>query len=445
MPRPAPRHLRPPARKPTPRHCRAVKQRDPLALIRPSRARVAVLLAVGLLELVVLVSGAGLPGDRAVARQRDPARWTGRCDPAYLAEHRRARRRCRMPVQTTSLPTTSVPGPTSTTASPTTTEQSTTAAPTTRPPAPTTTRNATTTTQTVDPRAAAPGGPQRSGLTWSSGAVGGIAGFADWRGRPLDNTTTWPNRRTWQEISHPDIYGAVRSTPPEVELSLGLAMLPDPANGATFAQCAAGAYDQYYRTYGAELVRLGRADSIVRLGWEANGDWYSWSIGSDVANYKACFRRQVAAIRSTDPQVRIDWNMNKDSHMAVSVIQAYPGDDVVDIVGVDFYDMWPAYPDRAAWNADFMREQRGGPRGMGSWLAFAKAHGKPLSVPEWGTTPADGGGGGDHAVYIQVMHEFFANHADDIAYETYFNIHPGFELWPSGLYPQSAAAYRDRF
>jgi len=266
-----------------------------------------------------------------------------------------------------------------------------------------------------------------------------------WRGRPLDNTTIWPDRRTWQEISHPDIYGAVSDTPPEVALSLGLAMLPDPANGASFAQCATGAYDHYYRTYGSELVRLGRADSIVRLGWEANGDWYSWSIGSDVTNYKACFRRQVAAIRSTNPRVRIDWNMNKDSHMDMSVAQAYPGDDVVDIVGVDFYDMWPSYPDRAAWNVDYMSTQKGGPRGLGAWLAFAKQHGKPLSVPEWGTTPPDEGGGGDHPTFIQVMHEFFTAHADDLAYETYFNRHPGFQLWPSPLYPQSAAEYREKF
>jgi Glycosyl hydrolase family 26 len=334
------------------------------------------------------------------------------------------------PLPTVTLPTTTVP------ASMSTTTMSTTIAP------------STSTTQTVSPPStstSASDGPNRSGLAWSSGAYGDDeAGFAVWRGRPLDNTTIWPNRSSWQEISHPDIYRAVSATPKEIDLTLGLAMLPDPANGASFAQCASGAYDQYYRTYGSELVRLGRADSVIRLGWEANGDWYSWSIRSDVANYKACFRRQVAAIRSTDPRARIDWNMNKDSHMDVSVVQAYPGDDVVDIVGVDFYDMWPAYAGLAAWTADYMSTQKGGPRGLGAWLAFAKQHGKLLSVPEWGTTPA-ADGGGEHPVYIQAMHDFFAAHADDLAYETYFNRHPGFQLWPSTLYPRSAAEYRARY
>ena len=291
----------------------------------------------------------------------------------------------------------------------------------------------------------APATGNASGLPWSSGVVGDDeAGFAAWRGRPLDNTTTWPDRATWYEISHPDIRGAISSKPRGVMLSLGLAMLPDPADGSSFAECATGAYDRYYRTYGSELVRLGRADSVVRLGWEANGDWYSWSIGSDVADYRACFRRQVAAVRSTNPRVRIDWNMNKDSHMDVSVVEAYPGDEWVDIVGVDFYDMSPAYPDRLRWSVDYHRTQRGGPRGLGAWLAFAMAHGKPLSVPEWGMTPADAGGG-DHPAYVQAMRDFFRDHAADIAYETYFNIGPGFQLWPSAAYPRSAAVYREQF
>lgn len=291
----------------------------------------------------------------------------------------------------------------------------------------------------------APQKVHRSGLNWSSGAAGeDEAGFASWRGRPLDNTTVWPNRATWHEISHPDSYGMLSTKPRDLTLSIGVAMLPEPANGASFVKCAAGAYDGYYRTFGSELVRLDRADSIVRLGWEANGDWHSWSIGSDIANYKACFRRQVAAIRSTNSRVLIDWNMNKDSRMNESVAAAYPGDDVVDIIGVDFYDMWPSYPDRAAWDADYLRTQNGGPRGLGTWLAFAKAHGKPLSVPEWGTAPADQGGG-DHPAYVRAMHEFFVAHAEDIAYEAYFNLHPGFQLWPTNERVRSAAEYRSRF
>ncbi|MBL8158959.1 glycosidase [Candidatus Saccharibacteria bacterium] len=276
---------------------------------------------------------------------------------------------------------------------------------------------------------------------WSSGATSeALADFATWRGRLLDNSGTWPNRETWAIISNPDIYGAVSALAGYEQIWIGAAMLPEQET-ASFAQCATGAYDQYFKTYGTNLTRINRGNAIIRLGWEANGDWYAWSIRDDVENYKACFRRQVAAIRSTAPGVRIDWNMNKESKMARSVAEAYPGDDVVDIIGVDFYDNWPAYPDKAAWDADFMSQQNGGPRGLGAWLAFAKAHGKKFSVPEWGLNNGTGGGT-DNPYFMQAMYGFFAEHASDLAYETYFNLMaPGFIIYPAGVNPAGAAEY----
>ncbi len=242
---------------------------------------------------------------------------------------------------------------------------------------------------------------------WSSGvASDDLSSFATYRGRPLDNTGTWPNRETWEIISNPDIYGAVTALAAYRQIWIGLAMLPEQQT-ADFASCASGAYDQYFRTYGTNLTKLNRGNAIIRLGWEANGDWFKWSIANDPTNYKACFRREVAALRSTAPNVKLDWNMNKDSHMgSASIASAYPGDDVVDIVGVDFYDNYPAYPDKAAWDADYNATQNGGPLGIGSWLAFAKQHGKKLSVPEWGIH-SSAGAGADDAYYIQSMYDFF--------------------------------------
>ncbi len=229
-----------------------------------------------------------------------------------------------------------------------------------------------------------PGQTYPSGLPWSSGvASADSTAFAAWRGRRVDNVTTEPNRETWEVLANPDVYGAISTAADAPRLTIDNAMLPEQEQ-ASFAECATGAYDGYFRQIGTSLVRAGRPDTVVRLGWEANGNWYRWAIGDDVENYKACFRRQVAAMRSAAPELRIDWNMNKESFMSRSVADAYPGDDMVDIVGVDFYDMYPAYPDRAAWDAGFRSTQNGGPRGLGTWLEFAKAHGKRLSVPEWG-------------------------------------------------------------
>ena len=291
------------------------------------------------------------------------------------------------------------------------------------------------------------GGPE-SGLPWRSGAsTDDLAAFETWRGRDLDIFETWPNRSNWTEIRNPDIYGAVSAFNGRAgTLSIGIAMLPEDKSGS-FATCATGAYDQYYKDIGSKLVSLGRGDAFVRLGWEANGDWYAWSIGSDAQSYINCFRKQATALRSTAPGVRLDWNMTKDSHMTGSVADAYPGDAWVDVIGVDFYDAWPAYPTQSAWDGDYDATQNGGPRGIGSWLAFAQAHGKPLSLPEWGLSNDGGGGGGaDDPLFIQNIFSFLQTNAAHIAYEAYFNLQdPGFIILPAGKNPNGSAKYKSLF
>jgi len=291
-----------------------------------------------------------------------------------------------------------------------------------------------------------------SGLAWRSGvACTDADDFADWRDRDVDVYLTWVNRGNWAEIRNPDIYGAIshyHGQPGQV--SGGIGMLPE--NGAgNFADCADGDYDVYFRDVGTAMVAAGRGDAIIRLGWEANGDWYVWSIGSgDPADYIACFRRQVAAIREAAPNILIEWTMNKDSHTGSrSVADAYPGDDVVDIVGVDFYDWWPAYPDAAAWNVDLDSTQNGGPRGIGAWLDFAVSHGKQLALPEWGVADGGGGGGFDNPYYIERMYEFFSENAAHISYEAYFNCPHGdpgvFMVCPESHNPSAGARYRSLY
>jgi hypothetical protein len=302
-----------------------------------------------------------------------------------------------------------------------------------------------------------------SGLAWRSGAASAdIAAFATWRGRPLDIGVTWDSRSTWAEIEDPDIYGAISHFREfGGTLELGTAMLPGKgaslAGGVTFAECAAGMVDSHFAALGRRLVSLGRDSSFVRLGWEANGDWYAWNAGnaSSAEEWIACFRREVTALRSVAPNVRIDWNMNASTKAPSSGNPAdlYPGDSYVDVVGVDFYDQWPPLDTDASWMAHYMDQTAGGgPRGIGAWLAFAKAHGKPLSVPEWGIVHATGncGCGGDDPVYVAHMRDFFAANADDVAYEAYFNLGnaPGdttFLVFPPTTSPNASARYAALF
>ena len=53
------------------------------------------------------------------------------------------------------------------------------------------------------------------------------------------------------------------------------------ASGDTFQAGAGGAYDSYYKTLAQNLVSSGEGSSIIRLGWEFNGDWYPVERDSD--------------------------------------------------------------------------------------------------------------------------------------------------------------------
>jgi hypothetical protein len=106
--------------------------------------------------------------------------------------------------------------------------------------------------------------------------------------------------------------------------------------------------------------------------------------------------------------------------------------------------MWPVYNNADDWDLDYYRTHDGGPRGLGTWLAFAKAHGKLLSVPEWGVNNGGGDDGFDNPYYIQEMFDFFKVNARFIAYESYFNSQcPNFCLGAPGRNPEASAKYRE--
>lgn len=312
-------------------------------------------------------------------------------------------------------------------------------------------------------RDAASSGGTLSGLAWKSGAAStDTAAFAAWRGRALDVGVSWDNRSSWAEIENPDIYGAITGFKGFAgPLELGTAMVPGSgaslASGVTFADCAAGEYDTHFVTLGTNLVAEGRGNSFIRLGWEANGNWYAWNAGNaaSAAEWVQCFQHEVTALRSSAPDVRIDWNMNADTKTPASgdAADIYPGDSYVDVVGVDFYDNWPALDTDALWASHYMDQASGGgPHGIGAWLAFAMGHGKPLSVPEWGIVNATGscGCGGDDPIYVTHMHDFFSANAANVAYESYFNLGNSagdttFLVDPATTSPNASAAHKSLF
>jgi hypothetical protein len=288
----------------------------------------------------------------------------------------------------------------------------------------------------------------QSGLPWASGAYpspaspAGAAAFATWRGHPLDVVEAWSDRATWSDIVSPGwLYKQWQGSP--YTMAFGVAMLPENVPGVSLQACASGMYNTYWRQFGSVISSYGLGNSIIRLGWEFNGNWYVWQATQPTA-WKQCWQQIVTSARSTAPGLRWDWNVNRGvSSGLADPTKAYPGNSYVNMIGVDSYDSWPAATTAAGWQT-----QLNGTQGLNYWLAFASAHGKPLSVPEWGNVGASySSGGGDDPQYVQDMRGFFAANAAHIAYEANFqdSASAGGGYGTGTTVPNAAAAYQAGF
>lgn len=281
-------------------------------------------------------------------------------------------------------------------------------------------------------------------VTWPSGAgTRSATDFGAWRNRPVAVWDTWNDAKTWNDMRQLWTLGYYEG-PPRFPGRMAFAQ-PLLDQTSTFADCNRGTYDQHYRAIATGLVGRGFGNAIIRLGWEMNGDWYAWKVGTDYAGFQNCFARASRIFKAASPAYAIEWSAAA-SWTSTRADLAYPGDAVVDIIGADFYDGWPAAPTASAFDAKCMQMNGTSPVGLCRFAEFARAHRKPFSVPEWGIrNQAGDGGGGDNAVFVAKMFEFFQRNADILAYEAYFDLEGGtFEI-SHGQNPRAAAAYRQRW
>lgn len=265
--------------------------------------------------------------------------------------------------------------------------------------------------------------------------------FGTWRGTPVSYATVFAPRSVWSDIVSPTwLYNIWESWPGTVVFTE--AMIPSSVPGVTMANLAAGDYNSEWVQFGTNIVAAGLGDSIIRLGWEFNGNWYPWA-ATDPVQFNQAWIQIVNSVRQTAPDLKWCWNVNRGVSSGLSdPTLAYPGDAYVDIVGVDSYDWYPPATSAANWNT-----QLNGTQGLLYWLLFAKSHSKRFSVPEWGNVnqgnPNDGA---DNPAYVNDMAAFFLAHNVILEWESNFQ-------GPStgGVYqgattvPLSAAAYQAAF
>jgi hypothetical protein len=282
-----------------------------------------------------------------------------------------------------------------------------------------------------------------------------ITAFETWLGRPVDDVVDFSARATWNDIAAPD-YLLKEWQGTSYRLIYAVPMLPTDA-AATMDLGATGTYDGYFSALATALVKSGQENAILRIGWEFNLGSWPWSVENEKI-YVAYFRHIVTAMRAVSGQkFQIDWNLNNGSN-TYDAQWYYPGDDVVNSIGVDAYDVTGAvypYPtscdatcrlstQKKAWDEQIY----GGDHGLKYWSAFAAKHGKPLSLPEWGLWQRpDGTGGGDDPYYLQQMYNFITNKANNVSYQAYFELNYGTDGSHSLLesFPVSAKLYRKLF
>jgi hypothetical protein len=201
--------------------------------------------------------------------------------------------------------------------------------------------------------------------------------------------------------------------------------------GTTLAQVAAGEEDDTFKTV-ADIIAWAQPNAIIRIGWEANGDWFAWSAANGhQADYIAAFQHVVGIFRAASPGFLMDWCVNIGA-VNVPADQIYPGDQYVDIIGMDIYDTTAEsrIDPQQGWQ-DYLDS----PYGLTWHRNFAAQHHKPMSYPEWGI-----GQEGDNPYFVSAMANWMSGNL--VIYNDYWNTNAAYPgMISTGQYPNAAQQF----
>jgi hypothetical protein len=207
------------------------------------------------------------------------------------------------------------------------------------------------------------------------------------------------------------------------------------AKGTGLADVASGMHDAEFEA-AAKAIAEAQPRAIIRLGWEMNLADSAWFAKGQEADYIKAFRHVVEIFRRYSSDFKYDWCPGWGTQdLAADLV--YPGDDVVDYIGLDVYDFKYEGSAEERWTNFYLKA----PFGLEWHRDFAARHGKKMSYPEWGV-----GNFGDNPFFIQQMHGWFLANQDNIAYAAYFDVDG---LWPTQIdndqFPQSRELFRKLF
>lgn len=214
--------------------------------------------------------------------------------------------------------------------------------------------------------------------------------FDAWLGRNADLRVAFFNQTSWINFENSIDYMVnlfnSRRCIWSVPLAAAYGTVPDVVAGthdAKFTRCAQAILSK----------QPGNHPILIRPGWEFNllSQEQRAFDGAAPPNpipstWVSAFRRIVFLFRAVSSRFRFIWcsNIGDATENGLTVESCYPGDDVVDFIGMDLYfntAFGDVTTDAGAGTFGYRKTQGAG---LDWSVAFAAAHGKPWCVPEWG-------------------------------------------------------------
>jgi hypothetical protein len=263
-------------------------------------------------------------------------------------------------------------------------------------------------------------GSSALGFFVPSQSPGDVEALAGRLGVSVEGVSAYTAGTSWASIGS--------YTPPPTTLRLYLAVSMSPDNGSP-SQTPGNL--GVYRQLAQNLVNARQQYAILRIGWEWNTTFFSWGVQrATPAQYVTAFDDIVTTMRSVPgAHFLYDWCAGSgDSPPNSTYTDWYPGDAYVDDIGTDQYDNFDV-----TWNQMLTMVA-----GLEYTARFAQAHGKYVSVPEWGLN------GSDDPTFVDDMAGFISNPANHVAYSSYFSDDLAVNS-DITQFPGAAAAFRRGF
>jgi hypothetical protein len=239
--------------------------------------------------------------------------------------------------------------------------------------------------------------------------------YKAWIGVPSQHVTeNWSQSTGWSGLLSDSAWsiGCFATVRNSINITFGLPMLPN--DGSTLALGASGSYDANFTAIATTLVANGFGHTIIRLGWEFNGNWQPWNANANPTAFVAYWQRIVGLMRAVPgADFQFEWCPNI-GYGTLAPDSVYPGDAFVDIIGMDIYDAHYNAADElpaARWNL-FVTESYG----LQWQVTFAATHNKRISIPEWGCC---GNNAGDDPYFIDQMAAWLVN--NNYLYADYYD------------------------